>query len=272
MPLDVTSAVRLPNTVGLTENVTVSEVAVADTTVPTALLLNVTELLAAVVAKPNPAMVICDELAAKPVVLMVTTGDTSATFTAVPLMTPLDVTIAVRLPALGLVPPTNVTDIEVVVRPVDSTVPTAPLLNVTVLLVLVVSKPKPEIVSVSAFAARSALLTVTTGRTVATLTNAKLSLPLVVTLAVKSPATVADVAVISTVNDVAVAAVTAPVTPFSNVTVLFTNVVSKPDPTIVIAKAVALAETLTEPAVKTGTTVATWTAAPPDTPSTVTSA
>ena len=52
MLFEVTSAVRLPNVVGLEEKTTLSEVAVADTTVPTAPLLNATVLFAAVVLKP----------------------------------------------------------------------------------------------------------------------------------------------------------------------------------------------------------------------------
>lgn len=58
-PLVVTSAVRAP-AAGLVENDTESDVAVAEVTVPTAPLLNVTILLAAVVSKPAPAMVMVE--------------------------------------------------------------------------------------------------------------------------------------------------------------------------------------------------------------------
>jgi hypothetical protein len=50
----------------------------------------------------------------------------------------------------------------------DVTVPTAPLLNVTVLLPGVVLKPKPLIVMVAAASDRLVVLPVTTGRTSAT--------------------------------------------------------------------------------------------------------
>ena len=78
----------------------------------------------------------------------------------VPLGTPLEVTIAVRVPAFGLVE--NVTDKEVAVAVV--TVPMAPLLNLTRLLAAVVLKFVPAIVTVEASAACvAALFTVTVG-------------------------------------------------------------------------------------------------------------
>ena len=90
-------------------------------------------------------MVSVAALAARFAVLLVTTGVTVATCTAVPLLTLSVVTTAVRLPAVvGLVE--NVTVSEVAVAAV--TVPTAPLLKTTVLLAAVVSKPKPLMVSV----------------------------------------------------------------------------------------------------------------------------
>lgn len=53
----VTTAVRFP-AVGFTENVTVSDVVVAEVTVPTAPLLNVTVLREATGSNPKPAMMI----------------------------------------------------------------------------------------------------------------------------------------------------------------------------------------------------------------------
>lgn len=53
----VTTAVRLPAVSGRVEKVTVSDVAVASVTVPTAPLLKTTVLLAAVVSKPKPLIV-----------------------------------------------------------------------------------------------------------------------------------------------------------------------------------------------------------------------
>lgn len=96
--------------------------------------------------------------------LTVITGTSVATGTAFPLFTPLAVTTAVKVPALGLA-------VNVIVRAVavaDETVPTAPLLNATVLLAAVVSKPNPLIVIVFAVNGRFAVLDVTTDRTVAT--------------------------------------------------------------------------------------------------------
>ena len=67
-------------------NVTVSEVAVAAVTVPTAAPLNATVLFDGVVAlKPKPLIVSVVALAARSAVLLVTTGVTVATCTAVPL-------------------------------------------------------------------------------------------------------------------------------------------------------------------------------------------
>ncbi len=77
-PETVTTAVNAP-AAGLVENVTVSEVAVAAVTVPTAPLLKTTVLLAAVVLKPVPAMVIVAAAFESVAVLLVTVGVTVAT-------------------------------------------------------------------------------------------------------------------------------------------------------------------------------------------------
>ena len=92
------------------------------------------------------------------------TGTRVATCTAFPLFTPLTVTTAVKVPAVGLVENETVRAVAVA----DETVPTAPLLKATVLLAAVVSKPNPLIVIVFAVKASFAVLDVTTGRTVAT--------------------------------------------------------------------------------------------------------
>ena len=77
----------------------------------------------------------------------------------------MEVTTTVNVSAVaGLVE--NVTVRAVAVAAV--TVPTAPLLNTTVLLAAVVSNPKPFIVNVEDPANRSAVLLVTTGITLAT--------------------------------------------------------------------------------------------------------
>ncbi len=162
----MTTAVKLPADVGLVLNVTVSDVAVAAVTVPTAPLLKETELLAAVGLKAWPAMVIVAALAASDAVLVVTTGRTVAICTAVPLLTPLVVTTAVKLPAtVGLVVKSTVSEVVVAAL----TVPTAPLLMTTTLLPGVVAlKPKPLMVTEVALAAMAVDAVVTTGDTVAT--------------------------------------------------------------------------------------------------------
>lgn len=136
----VTTAVSCPAVVGFVEKVTVSDVAVAAVTVPTAPLLKTTRLSPAVVLKPKPAIVTVSALAARFDVLLVTTGTTVATCTAELLLTLLLVTMAVRLPAVvGEVDKETVK----VVAVAAVTVPTAPLLKVTVLSPGVVSKAKP---------------------------------------------------------------------------------------------------------------------------------
>lgn len=70
----VTVPVKLPTDAGFFESVTVRTVAVAVVTAPTAPLLSVTVLLAAVVSKPNPLIVKVDAFAARFEMLAVTTG------------------------------------------------------------------------------------------------------------------------------------------------------------------------------------------------------
>jgi hypothetical protein len=161
----VTAAVRLPTDVGLVESVTVRTVAVAVVTVPTAPLLKVTVLLAAVVSNPKPLIVMVEALAATLAVLEVKTGCTVATCTAEPLATLLTVTIAVKFPTdVGLVVRVTVSDVVVAA----ATVPTAPLLNTTVFEFAVALKPAPAITIVAALIAKPAVLLVTTGMTLAT--------------------------------------------------------------------------------------------------------
>lgn len=72
-------AVSTPVRVGLVVKVIVSVVAVAAVIVPTAPLLNTTVLLAAIVEKPKPVIVIVEAVMARLAVLSVTTGVTLAT-------------------------------------------------------------------------------------------------------------------------------------------------------------------------------------------------
>jgi len=75
------------------------------------------------------------------------------------------VTTAVKLPMeVGFVEKVTVSDVAVAVV----IVPTAPLLKVTELLAATVSKPAPLMVIVEELAPSAAVLTVTTGATVAT--------------------------------------------------------------------------------------------------------
>ena len=69
------------------------------------------------------------------------------------------VTVALRIPAMGLVVIETVREVAVA----SEMAPTAPLLNATVLLAAVVSKPEPLIVSVVRLAARLVVAVVTTG-------------------------------------------------------------------------------------------------------------
>jgi len=167
VPLVVTTAVRFP-AAGLFPvlNATVSCVAEAVCTMPSAPLLKVTTLFVATAAsKPAPLITMVLTLKARFAVLSVTPGTTLATCMPVtPLTLPLDVTIAVRLPrAVGGVDSVTVS----VVAVAEATVPAAPLLNWTV-LTPVASKPKPLITKVVALPAKLATLLVTTGLTVAT--------------------------------------------------------------------------------------------------------
>lgn len=114
------------------------------------------------------------------------------------------------------------------------TVPTASLLNTTVLFAAVVENPDPVMVIVVASAARLAVLLVTLGITVATCTAAPLFSVVVVTTAVRMPAAVGGVAN-STVSSVSVAAITVPTAPSLNVTVSLETIGSKPDPCITMA-------------------------------------
>ena len=102
---------------------------------PTAPLLKVTVLLAAVVLNPVPAMVSVVALLARLAELKVTTGAATmvATCTALPLVPPKEVTVAVRLPRDGAVSKVTVNWVEVA----EVTWP-LPLLKVTVLLAAVV--------------------------------------------------------------------------------------------------------------------------------------
>lgn len=161
----VTIAVRLP-AVRVPEKVTVNAVAVAAVTVPTLPLLNSTVLLLGVAASnPKPLMFTVAAVRAKLAVLLVTTGTTFATASALPLFTEFVVTTAVNSPReVGLV--VNLTVSAVAVAAV--TFPIAPRLKTTVLFAAVVSKPKPRIVTVSALTAELAMLVVTTGLMVAT--------------------------------------------------------------------------------------------------------
>ena len=139
-PLVVTVAVKLPAAIGLVANVTVSEVEVAEVTVPTAPSLKDTVLLPGVASKPKPLMVSVVALAARLAVLLVTAGRPWPPGRPRRCDRRSVVTTAVRLPRLvGLVPNVTVSGS----RSPTVTVPTAPLLKTTVLWAAVGSKPKP---------------------------------------------------------------------------------------------------------------------------------
>lgn len=162
--MTVTWAVKLPMFLGLITKFTVRVVPVDATTVPVALLLNVTVFRLGVVSNPNPLIMIEVALGESPTVLLVITGTMFATSTAAPLFTPFVVTIAVRLPAAGLVVKETVKAVDVAFV----TLPTAPLLRTTVLFEAVVSNPSPLMMIVAASPPWLVELAVTTGRAVAT--------------------------------------------------------------------------------------------------------
>ena len=193
---------------------------------PTAPLLKVTVLLAAVVSNPVPAMVRVVALIARLFVFKVTVGAATmfATCTAMPLVPPKDVTTAVRLPSDGAVLKVTINRVAVALV----TVP-VPLLKLTVLLAAVASNPVPAMVRVVALIARLFVFKVTVGvaTMLATCTVVPLLIAFVVTIAVRLPR---DGAVSNvTVNWVAAAFVTVPV-PLLKVTTLLAAVVSKPVP------------------------------------------
>lgn len=167
--------------------------------------------------------------------MAVTAGASVATWTADPLVSPFEVTMAVRLPEVcGFLEKVIVNSVAVALV----TNPMAPLLNTTELLAAVVSNPNPSSTIVEALANRSLVLLVTTGVTVATCTAGPLEILFEVTTAVKLPAVVGFVEKV-TVNEVAVAAVTVPTAPLVNVTELLAAVKSKPVPLIVMVLASA---------------------------------
>ena len=229
----VTTAVRLPTVVGLVSILTVNDVVVAAVTVPTAPLLKTTVFRAIVGSKPKPAMTMLAAPAERLAVLAVTTGRMLATCTAAPLEAPLTVTTAVKLPPeVGLVENVTVKEVEVACV----TVPTAPLLNVTVFREAVVSNPEPAIVTVVVVTAWLVVFRVTVGEIVATCIGVPELTPLVVTTAVKLPA-LARVEN-EMLRDVAVAAVTVPTAPLLKTTELLEAVVSNRVPVITMVLAV----------------------------------
>lgn len=262
----VTTAVRLLFAIGFVLSVTVREVAVAAVTVPTAPLFRTTVFLDGVGSKPKPVMVIVAAFPRTLLLVAVTTGVTVATCIAAPLLMLFVVTTAVRLPAVvGLVD--RVTVREVAVAAV--TVPTAPLLKLTVFLLAMGSNPKPLIVNVVVLAARLEVLLVTTGITLATCMAVPLAMPLVTTIAVKLPAVLGLIENVTT-SEVFVAAVTVPIALLLKATRFCAAIGLKPDPLIVTV--VASADWFTVRTVTTGRAFATCTAEPLLTPFVVTTA
>jgi hypothetical protein len=138
----------------------VSEVAVADVTVPTP--EESFTLLVPLGSNPTPRIVKVEELAASEVLLSNTTGRTVATSIALPLLTPSTETMTVKLPAVGA-------ELKVMVSDVAVTLVTLPMPedNSTV-LVPVGSNPKPSMVKLLELAAMLEVFWSVTGRIVAT--------------------------------------------------------------------------------------------------------
>ena len=160
---------------------------------------------------------------------------------------PFVVTMAVKGPAVA---GSVVKVMERLVAVAVLTVPTAPLLNVTVLFAAEVSKPIPLMVSVFVFAEMLfEVSAVTTGTMFAISTAAPLDSELDSTTAVSDPAAVGFVVNV-TVSDVADAEVTVPSAPLFRVTTLLAATESKPSPLMVTD--VAFAATVVVLLVTTG--------------------
>jgi hypothetical protein len=157
--LVVTTAFNVP-ALKLLSPVTVKVVAVEAVTVPLPAGVKITVLLPAVDENPKPLIVRVVAPIARLAVLLVITGITVATGTALPLEPPSFVTMAVSGPALaGRVESATVNWVALAAV----TVPTALLLKTTVLLAATGSKLVPAIVTVAALAARPPVPLVTTG-------------------------------------------------------------------------------------------------------------
>jgi hypothetical protein len=157
--LVVTTAFNIP-ALKPPKPVTVKVVAVAAVTVPLPAGVKTTVLLPAVDENPKPLIVRVVAPIAKLAVLLVITGITVATWTALPLEPPSLVTMAVSGPALaGRVESATVNWVAVAAV----TVPTALLLKTTVLLAATRSKFVPAIVRVAVLAARLPVRLVTAG-------------------------------------------------------------------------------------------------------------
>ena len=159
----MTTAVRNPSAVGCVVNVTVNEFAeVTEVTIPKAPLLNATVLLAGVVEKPEPVIIKVVALIAR---LGGLTGFTVGaitvpTCTGEPLLPPLVVTTAVRVPLLlGGVIKETINCVKVA----ELTIPTAPRLSATVLFAAIGIKLVPLMVSVVAVVVKLAELGVMVG-------------------------------------------------------------------------------------------------------------
>ncbi len=160
----MTTAVKAPAVVGFVENVTVSEVVVADVTVPTAPLSKTTVLFAAIGSKLVPVIVTVVVVAAMFVIVDATVGDTLAMAVAALLKPPVVTMTDSGPPTSGNAARVMLSDVEVAAV----IIPTAPWLKEMELFVIVESKPKPVIVKVLVPEARSVVLDVTLGTTVAT--------------------------------------------------------------------------------------------------------
>lgn len=122
MPPVETTAVRLPAVVGFVENVTVSDVEVAEVTVPMAPLSKTTVLFAAIGSKLVPVMVTVAASAARFVAVEVTVGDTVATVVAALLKPPVVTTTVRGPPTSGNAAKVMLSDVEVAAV----IIPTAP--------------------------------------------------------------------------------------------------------------------------------------------------
>lgn len=168
-PNEVTTAVKLPREVGSVVNLTTMEVPpeFTESTIPTAPLFNNTVFPLAVGLKPVPVMLSVGALMARLALLNETVGALTmlATCCGEPLLTPKHVATAFNVPSckLDCEANVNVNWLELLTTTVPVTVVIGLVPWVRAMVVPLVSKPVPLMVSVVALMARLSVFNVMNG-------------------------------------------------------------------------------------------------------------